>query len=69
MKIYSSFKEIDVELEILKLESEIEKEKLKKSYFYFKESISPMNIATSMISNIAQKAFFGKLLQKILPFY
>jgi len=68
MKIYSTYEQIDAELEILKLETKIEKEKLKRSYFYFKESISPMGIATSMISNIAHKAFFGKLLQKFLPF-
>ncbi len=69
MKIYSSFEEIELELEILKLESEIEKEKLKKSFFYLKESVSPMQIATSIVGNIAQKAFIGKLLVKIFPFF
>jgi len=68
MKVYSSFEEIDIELEIRKLESDIEKEKIKKSFFYLKESISPVEIASSLLGNIAKKVFLGKLLIKILPF-
>ncbi len=68
MKVYSNFEEIDLELEILKLESEIEREKLKKSFFYLKQSVSPMQIASSVVGNIAQKAFIGKFLVKIFPF-
>lgn len=68
MKVYTSFDEIDLELEILKLESELEKEKLKRSYFYLKESFSPVNIATSLISNLMQKAFYAKIFKKLLPF-
>ncbi|MEX2335743.1 MAG: DUF6327 family protein [Fulvivirga sp.] len=68
MKVYTSFDEINLELEILKLESEVEKEKLKRSYFYFKESISPLNVSTSLVKTFVKKAFLAKILHKILPF-
>ncbi|MBA3987092.1 MAG: hypothetical protein H0X63_11095 [Flavobacteriales bacterium] len=68
MKVYSSYEEINIELKIRKLESDIEKEKIKKSFFYLKESVSPAEIASSLLGNVAKKVFFGKLLIKILPF-
>lgn len=68
MKVYTSFDEVNLELEILKLESELEKEKLKRSYFYFKESISPLNVSTSLAKTFAKKVFSAKILSKVLPF-
>lgn len=68
MKIYTSFEEINLDLEILKLESELEKEKLKRSYFFVKQSLLPINIATSLVSSFLQRAFYTKLLKRLLPF-
>lgn len=68
MKIYTSFEDINLDLQILKLESELEKEKLKRSYFFLKDSLSPINITTSLIGNMLQKAFYTKLIQRLLPF-
>lgn len=68
MKTYASFKEINLDLEILKLESELEKEKLKRSYFFLKQTLSPLNITTSLVGYFIQKTFYTKLLKRLLPF-
>jgi hypothetical protein len=48
-KKYSSYDEIDRELEILKLEKEIRFQKLKLSIHQTKESITPQNIVSGFL--------------------
>lgn len=50
IKKYTSYKEIDRDLEILQLEREIYVEKIKLGFSTFKEDIKPMNIV---------KGYFG----------
>jgi hypothetical protein len=68
MKVYRSFEEINLELDILKLETELEKEKLKRSFFNLKRTFAPVNILSSLVSSMMHKSFYTKLLQKLLPF-
>jgi len=66
MKEYSSFKEIDRDLEILKLQTQIDKEEIK---FYFnqtKENLSPFSLMGSIIGTIAKKALELKITSKLL---
>lgn len=68
MKEYTSFEEIDRELEIRKLEAEIDKEKLKSNYAEFKKAVAPTNIALNIGLTVAQNFLFGKVINRILPF-
>ena len=66
MRIYSSFDEIDKDLKILKLQTEIDKEEIKLSIDQTKESLSPMSIIGSTIGSIIQKALVLKAVSKIM---
>lgn len=68
MKVYRNFEEINLELDILKLETELEKEKLKRSFHNLKRTFAPVNILSSLMKSMMQKTFYIKLLQKVLPF-
>ncbi len=72
MKItkYSSYAEIDRELEILKLEKEINYQKLALSFEKTKESITPQNIVNDFVGSYVNSASlpFGDLIPKALPF-
>lgn len=69
-KKYSSYAEIERDLEILKLEKEINYQKLVLSFQRTKESITPQNIMGEIFSSY--KDYFSisypKILQSILPF-
>ena len=66
MKVYKSFSEIDRDLNILKLQSEIEKEQMKLTFSEIKEDFSPISIAGNFIGAIAKKAIMFKTIAGIL---
>lgn len=66
MKVYSSFEEIDKDLKILKLQTEIDKEEIKLSIDQAKESLSPVSLIGSTIGSIIQKALVLKAVSKII---
>jgi len=65
MKEYSSFKEIDRDLEILKLQTQIDQEEIKLCFNQTKENLSPISLMGSVIGSIAKKALELKLASKI----
>lgn len=66
MRIYSSFEEIDKDLKILKLQTEIDKEEIKLSIDQTKDSLSPVSLIGSTIGSIIQKALVLKAVSKIM---
>ncbi|MDT0294683.1 DUF6327 family protein [Mesonia ostreae] len=66
MKIYNSYEEVDHDLKILKLQTEINKEKMKINVEDIKEDLSPISIVSGIVSSIAKKAFILKAVGKIL---
>lgn len=69
-KKYSSYAEIDRDLEILKLENEIQYQKLVKSLNKTKENFTPQNLVDNFIESYVEKATipFGKIFKSVLPF-
>ncbi|HKJ48503.1 MAG TPA: DUF6327 family protein [Christiangramia sp.] len=66
MRIYSSFEEIDKDLKILKLQTEIDKEEIKLSVDQTKQSLSPLSLVGSVVGSIMQKALVLKAVSKII---
>ena len=66
MRTYSSFEEIDKDLKILKLQTEIDKEEIKLSLDQVRSSLSPMALIGSMLGTVAQKAIVLKAVSKIV---
>jgi len=69
-KKYSSYAEIERDLEILKLEKEIYYQKMLLSIDKTKESIFPSK-SVSFISNLYQKVFsgtYGTILKIVIPY-
>jgi hypothetical protein len=69
-KKYSSYAEIERDLEILKLEKEIHYQKMLLSIDKTKESILPSKTAT-LIDSVYQKVFsgtFGTILKMLIPY-
>jgi hypothetical protein len=69
-KKYSSYAEIERDLEILKVEKEIYYQKMLLSIDKTKESILPSKTAT-LIGNLYQKVFsgmYGTILKMIIPY-
>jgi hypothetical protein len=69
-KKYSSYAEIERDLEILKLQKEINYQKLVLSFQKTKESITPINIVNGFFSSY--KEYFSNsyvtILQSVLPY-
>ena len=65
-KIYSSFKEIDRDLEQLSLKKQIEATTVKLRYEEAKRALSPTSIVTDFIAGFARKAILLKIFHKIL---
>ncbi|APS38117.1 MULTISPECIES: DUF6327 family protein [Salegentibacter] len=65
MKEYSSFKEIDRDLKILKLQTKIDQEEIKLNIERTKSAMSPLSLMGSMAGSILQKAFILKAVTKL----
>lgn len=68
MREYKSFKEIDRDLKSLKLQQEIDKEKILLSYNQTKESMSPKRILKSAAGSIFKNALILKGATTVLGF-
>ena len=66
MKKYNSFKEIDKDLKILKLETQISKQKANIDLVYIRRAFSFTNIVAELISYFGQKAIYAKIGTQIL---
>jgi len=66
MKKYSTFKEIDKDLKILKLQADISKQKASIDLAYIKRSLSFTNIVAEFISYFGQKAIYARIGSQIL---
>jgi hypothetical protein len=65
MRVYNSFEDIDRDLKILKLQTEIDKEEIKLSIEQAKKGISPLSIAGSIAGSILEKALVLKAVTKL----
>ncbi len=68
IKYYSSFKEINQELEIYKLQAQIDKEKMKNNVTLIKDAVSPTNLALDFGLSLVRKILYGRVIHKLLPF-
>lgn len=66
MKVYNSYEEVDNDLRILRLQTQINKEKIKLNYHHIKEDLEPINMVTGIIGTIAKKAFVLKSVAKLV---
>ena len=69
-KKYSSYAEIELELEILKLEKDINFHKLVKSFHETKESFTPQNIVSGFLGSYKTilSNSYGTILNMVIPF-
>ena len=65
MQEYSSFEEIDRDLKILKLQTEIDKEEIKLNIAKTKKGLSPVSIAGSILGSVIEKAVVLKAVTKL----
>jgi UDP-N-acetylenolpyruvoylglucosamine reductase len=68
MREYRNFKEIERDLQLLKLQKEIDKEKILLNYHQTKESISPKRLVKSAAGSIFKNALILKVATKFLGF-
>jgi hypothetical protein len=66
MRIYSSFEEIDKDLKILKLQTQIDKEEIKLSVDQTKQQLSFKSLVSSSASAVMQKILALKAVSKIM---
>ena len=67
-KKYSSYAQIDRELEILKIEKEISYQKLVYGINKTKESFTPQNIVSDLIGSYGSALPYGTIVTTALPF-
>jgi len=66
MKIYETYEEVEHDLKILKLQTQINREKIKLSTNNIKEDFSVISVVTGIASNIAKKAIVLKSVAKLV---
>jgi hypothetical protein len=69
-KIYSSYAQIDRELEILKIEKEISYQKIVFGVQKTKDSLAPKNLVKGIIGNYSPNipGPYGKIISLLIPF-
>ncbi|MFV8368787.1 DUF6327 family protein [Flavobacterium sp. LB2R40] len=67
-KKYSSYAQIDRELEILKMEKEISYQKLIFGVNKTKESFSPQNIVSDLVGSFSTAIPYGAIVSTAVPF-
>lgn len=68
MREYKNFDEIDRDLKLLKLQKEIDKEKIILSYNQTKESLSPKRVLKDAAGSLLKNAFILKGATTVLGF-
>ena len=66
MKKYTSIKEIDKDLKILKLEAEISKQKASIDWIYIKRALSFSNVVAELVAFFGQKAIYARIGTQLL---
>ncbi|WP_127845704.1 DUF6327 family protein [Psychroflexus aestuariivivens] len=66
MKQYNSFKEIDKDLKLLKLEADINQQKANIDLVYIKRALSFSNIVAELIAYFGTKALYKRIGFQIL---
>ncbi|GHA38833.1 hypothetical protein GCM10007103_20270 [Salinimicrobium marinum] len=66
MRQYKNFNEIERDKRLLKLQMEIDKEKMILSYNYTKESLAPVNLIKNMAGTVFKSAVILKGANKVL---
>lgn len=66
MKKYNSFKELDEDLRILKLETQISRQKANIDIAYIKRAFAFTNIMAELASFLGQKVIYAKIGKQIL---
>ena len=65
-KLYSSFEEIDLQLEIFKTEAQLEKAKISHQLRIAKEQLGLFSILGNTVSFVAKRAVLLKVLRKFM---
>ena len=68
MREYTNFEEIERDLQLLKLQKEIDKEKVILSYNFTKESLSPKRVIKSAAGKIFESPVILNSTTKVLDF-
>ncbi|HET7360750.1 MAG TPA: DUF6327 family protein [Salinimicrobium sp.] len=68
MRQYNSFKEIDRDLQLLRLQKEVEKERVILSFNLTKESASPKSLFKSLASGVFKSTIILKGTTKVLGY-
>ena len=67
-KKYTSYAQIDRELEILKIEKEISYQKLVFGLQKTKESFTPQHIVSDLLGNVSSSIPYGAVIKTAVPF-
>lgn len=66
MKVYNNYDEINHDLRVLKLQNEINEERIKLGIAEIKEDFSPVSLISGVAGSVVKKAFIMKAVAKIV---
>ncbi len=65
MKVYTSFKEVNKDLKVLRLQKDISREEIKASYYGLKDDLGFLNVIGKTTGFILKRALALKVAKKI----